>query len=133
MSGHRRVKNVGYDDDDDIEDDYDEDYEGGEAGGYAEGEDGGMTEEDQGMPNVASRPAKNFGLRQWWFWTMSLADTDVEQLAIGAVKVRAILGDSPQISDFEIQEALWHYWFEVDKTVIFLKSKHLQSHLTDIY
>ncbi|KAF2149357.1 hypothetical protein K461DRAFT_270960 [Myriangium duriaei CBS 260.36] len=94
MSGHRRVKNVGYDDDD-FEDDYDEydEYEGGEAGTADAGGQDDMTAEDR------------------------------EQLRQGTVEVKAALGNSSQISDLAIQEALWHYWFDVDKTIIYLKNQ----------
>ena len=88
MSGHRRVKNLDYDDDD-IED-YDEEY--GEEQYAATDNSDGMTPEDR------------------------------EQLRQGTLKVRAAMSEAHNFSDQQIQDALWHYWFDADKTIIYLKS-----------
>ena len=47
---------------------------------------------------------------------------DREQMQIGTAKVRSTLGESFEVSDQQIQEALWYYYFDTDKTVVYLKS-----------
>jgi elongation factor 1 alpha-like protein len=39
------------------------------------------------------------------------------------VQVKAALDPSILVSDAEIQEALWHYYYDVGKSVTYLKSK----------
>jgi elongation factor 1 alpha-like protein len=39
------------------------------------------------------------------------------------MNVKAALGPSLSIPDTEIQEALWHYYFEVAKAVTYLRSQ----------
>jgi elongation factor 1 alpha-like protein len=51
-----------------------------------------------------------------------LTDDDKEQMRIGTAKVREALG-STSASDQEIQEALWHYYYDVAQSVSYLKSK----------
>ena len=41
----------------------------------------------------------------------------------GTVRVKAALGPSISVSDAEIQEALWHYYYDVGESVTYLKSK----------
>ncbi|KAF2227413.1 P-loop containing nucleoside triphosphate hydrolase protein [Elsinoe ampelina] len=91
MSGHRRVKNIDYDDDDDY-DDYEEEYADGDA--TANTGDDELTEDDK------------------------------EQLRMGTAKVRSILGESSHISNSAIEEALWHYYYDIEKTVTYLKNEH---------
>lgn len=56
-----------------------------------------------------------------------------EQLRLGTVKVKEALGPSIQVSDGEIEEALWHYYYDVGKSVTYLKSKgFLGTYLTRI-
>lgn len=40
----------------------------------------------------------------------------------GTVKVREALGSNYSVSDKEIQDALWHYYYDVSKSVVYLKS-----------
>ena len=47
---------------------------------------------------------------------------DKEQLQQGLAKVRAALGDGYDVSDQAIQESLWYYYFDADKTIVYLKS-----------
>lgn len=55
--------------------------------------------------------------------TETLTAEDKEQLRRGTVEVReALAGISA--SDSEIQEALWHYYYDVGKSVTYLKSQH---------
>ena len=52
-----------------------------------------------------------------------LTDYDREQLASGTRKVRETLG-AHQASDKEIQDALWNYYYDISKTISFLKSRY---------
>ena len=47
-------------------------------------------------------------------------DVLLEQLRIGTIKVRNVLGDDVSVSNKEIEDSLWHYYYEVDKTVNYL-------------
>lgn len=51
-----------------------------------------------------------------------LSPEDEEQMRQGTVKVRAALGSAFPATDKEIQEALWHYYYDVPKSVAYLKS-----------
>ena len=46
-----------------------------------------------------------------------------EQMRQGIVQVKAALGPSISVSDAEIQEALWHYYYDAGKSVTYLTSK----------
>jgi elongation factor 1 alpha-like protein len=52
-----------------------------------------------------------------------LTAEDKEQLAAGTVAVRAELGDDFPATDQEIQDSLWHYYYDITKTVTYLKSE----------
>jgi elongation factor 1 alpha-like protein len=52
-----------------------------------------------------------------------LTAEDKEQLSAGTVAVRAELGDSFPVTDQEIQDSLWHYFYDIAKTVAYLKSE----------
>jgi len=45
-------------------------------------------------------------------------------MRIGTAKVLEALGSSLSVSDKEIQDSLWHYYYDIDKTVSYLKSKY---------
>ena len=51
-----------------------------------------------------------------------LTDDDKAQLRLGTIKVHELLGIDFPISEEEIQEALWHYYYDVEKSVTYLKS-----------
>lgn len=98
MSRHR-VKTIGFDDDD-YEEYYDEEDEEG-----IEGDGSELTEEDR------------------------------EQLRLGTIEVQNLLqllqqddsagdGGLATITEKEIKEAVWHYYYDVDKAVAYLKSTH---------
>ena len=53
--------------------------------------------------------------------TEFLTAEDQEQLRLGTLKVREALAGFP-LTDREIQEALWHYYYDVGKSVTYLKS-----------
>ena len=47
-------------------------------------------------------------------------------MRLGTMAVRDMLGgDVPGISDKDIQEALWHYYYDVDKSVNYLLQKSM--------
>ena len=49
---------------------------------------------------------------------------DKEQMRIGTLSAREALGTAgANISDAQIQEALWHYYYDVGKSVSYLKNK----------
>jgi hypothetical protein len=46
-------------------------------------------------------------------------------MRLGTIAVREVLpAATTQITDKEIQESLWHYYYDVEKTVAYLLSKH---------
>lgn len=51
-----------------------------------------------------------------------MTDEDREQLRMGTAKVKSLLDPSIDVPDAQIQESLWHYYFDVEKTVVYLKS-----------
>ena len=57
--------------------------------------------------------------------TETLSVEDREQLRLGTLKVREALAGL-SASDSEIQEALWYYYYDVGKSVTYLKSQHLK-------
>lgn len=51
-----------------------------------------------------------------------LSNEDKEQLRLGTIEVRRVLGSVYQsLSTTEIEDALWNYYYDVDKTVAYLK------------
>ena len=56
-----------------------------------------------------------------------LSPKDREQMRQGVIKVRASLGSGFSVTDNEIQEALWNYYYDVPKSVTYLKSRWLCS------
>ncbi|KIX96399.1 uncharacterized protein Z520_07665 [Fonsecaea multimorphosa CBS 102226] len=52
-----------------------------------------------------------------------LSAEDKEQMQQGTSKVRAALGPAFPATDSEIQEALWHYYYDVGKSVAYLRNK----------
>jgi elongation factor 1 alpha-like protein len=55
-----------------------------------------------------------------------LTDEDRRQLREGTVKVRAALGSTYSISEKDIHDALWNYYYDIGKTVTYLKSEMLR-------
>lgn len=51
-----------------------------------------------------------------------LSPEDKEHMREGTIKVRQALGADFPATDHEIQEALWHYYYDVSKSVSYLKS-----------
>lgn len=56
-----------------------------------------------------------------------LSAEDKEQMRVGTINVREALGAEQQafFTDAQIQEALWHYYYDVGKSVIYLKSRSI--------
>jgi len=52
-----------------------------------------------------------------------LTPEDKEQLKAGTVAVREELGADFPASEKEIQDALWHYYYDVGKSVAYLKNR----------
>ena len=62
-----------------------------------------------------------------WFPTGPFTDLStyccVAQMRASAIKVREALGSHlPGIADKEIEESLWYYYFDVDKSITWLRS-----------
>ena len=53
----------------------------------------------------------------------TLTAEDKKQLRLGTLQVRNGLGPAFQATDNEIQEALWHYYYDVAKSLSYLKSR----------
>ena len=53
-----------------------------------------------------------------------LTDEDKQQMQQGTIKVREGLGAAYKVSDKDIQEALWHYYYDIGKSVSYLKSRY---------
>ena len=53
--------------------------------------------------------------------TEGLTAEDKEKLRLGTLQVREALAGVPA-SDSEIQDALWHYYYDVGKSVTYIKS-----------
>lgn len=53
-----------------------------------------------------------------------MTDEDREQMRIGTANVKEALGSSTNITDTQIQEALWHFYYDVGKSVTYLKNKY---------
>lgn len=47
---------------------------------------------------------------------------DKEQMAIGTAKVREALGTEYKVKEVDIHDALWNYYYDIGKTVTYLKS-----------
>jgi elongation factor 1 alpha-like protein len=52
-----------------------------------------------------------------------LSPEDKEQLRLGTIKVREALGSVYSVPEKSIHDALWDYYYDVGKTVTFLKSE----------
>lgn len=51
-----------------------------------------------------------------------LSPEDEEQMRQGTINVRRALGTASSATDTEIRDALWHYYYDVGKSVAYLKS-----------
>ncbi|KAL8909492.1 MAG: hypothetical protein Q9207_000172 [Kuettlingeria erythrocarpa] len=48
---------------------------------------------------------------------------DESRLRGGVIEVRAVLGPSNTVSDKDIEDSLWHYYYDVEKTVNYVLRK----------
>ena len=62
-----------------------------------------------------------------------MTDHDREQLTAGTRKVREALDTTFPASDKEIQDALWEYYYDVGKSVTYLKSMPVRSYRSCLY
>jgi elongation factor 1 alpha-like protein len=51
-----------------------------------------------------------------------LTEDDKYQLQEGTAKVKSLLGDQIAVTDKEIHDALWHYYYDIEKSVAYLKN-----------
>src|SRR4051794_33643673 len=57
-----------------------------------------------------------------------LSPEDRAQMKQGTAEVKAALSSqASKVTDAQIQEALWHYFYDVDKTVAYLVTKFIDS------
>jgi len=57
-------------------------------------------------------------------FTHAAADAiSVETMEVCLAKVRQLLDHSTEITDSEIRETLWYYYFDIDQTVSWLLGK----------
>ncbi|RFU32784.1 hypothetical protein B7463_g3545, partial [Scytalidium lignicola] len=112
MSRHKNVKNLDLDDElDDYDggDDNDYGYDGDDVGGGEE-----LSEEDQGQRDKLLEAGSR------------LLTVYTEQMRLGTIKTRAALPPgSGNITDKQIQEALWHYYYDIEKSVTYLVNTYL--------
>ncbi|TLD25272.1 hypothetical protein PspLS_06110 [Pyricularia sp. CBS 133598] len=55
-----------------------------------------------------------------------LSPEDREQMVLGTTAVReALAAESSKVTTAQIQEALWHYYYDVDKSIAYLVSKYI--------
>lgn len=54
-----------------------------------------------------------------------MSEEDKEQMAAGVIKVREALGSEYKVKEVDIQDALWNYFYDVGKSVTFLKSAYV--------
>lgn len=57
--------------------------------------------------------------------TEELSESDLQRLRQSTVKVREALGPAYSIPEKDIHDALWNYYYDIGKTVRWLKSELL--------
>ena len=57
-----------------------------------------------------------------------MTEEDKEQMATGTAKVKEALGSQYKVKEADIQDALWDYFYDVGKTVTYLKSTFGRVH-----
>lgn len=58
----------------------------------------------------------------------------IEQLKEGLRKARSVLGhDLPGLTDEKIQESLWYYYFDLEKTINYILSKTPREMMSRAY
>jgi elongation factor 1 alpha-like protein len=67
-----------------------------------------LTTEDKGNSQTSNPPSTRL-------------TSSVEQLRSGTIKVKERLGPNAPVTEKEIQDALWHYYYDISQSVTFLK------------
>ena len=80
-----------------------------------------MSDEDKGILFSSSALVVRSPLRKF-------AHVYIEQLRQGTAKVREVLGPDVLYTEKEIQDSLWHYYYDVGKTVNYLLSNSATLH-----
>lgn len=64
-----------------------------------------------------------------------MSEEDRQQMAAGVVKVKEALGNEYKVKEVDIQDALWNYYYDVGKSVTYLKSmyEHIHSRRRGVY
>lgn len=103
MSRHQAYRNYDYENDLDEYDGEDDHEEEGDV----------MSAEDKGTANAPTNAC-------------TVANGDVAQMEAATVEVRTSLGpQASKVTTAQIQESLWHTYYDVDKTVAFLITKYI--------
>lgn len=121
MSRHKLVKAL------DLDAELD-DYDGGED--YEDFEDGYTDRRAhhaflQSLAKNLQNSAPRIKVVNYLQLNTKLLTKKSEQLQHGAVEVRGVLGPEVGVSDQEIEEALWHYYYDVEKSVNYLLSMYV--------
>ncbi|KAI9771386.1 MAG: Hsp70 suppressor, GTPase facilitates ribosomal subunit dissociation [Geoglossum umbratile] len=111
MSRHRNIRNLDLDEELDV-------YDGDE---YYE-EDSGVSMGSEVLKTKASSTVLRC---ERYDLGSSLAATP-EQIRQGLYKVREVIGnDIPGVTNKSIEDALWHYYYDVEKSVTYLLNHHM--------
>lgn len=135
MSRHRLVKTMDLDDELDDFDGGEYDYDEGAAGEEGTGPPKSvelccslMLLLTQSLSRTKSRGQRccihmSISIRVTWVLVTDDVSFDrVEQMREGTLKVRDVLGPDIAVTDKEIQDSLWHYYYDIAKTVTYLLS-----------
>ena len=112
---NRRVKDIAYEADE-FNDYDDDDYE-----------------QDEGSADSLFALVLLCSLISFSFLYAELGPEDKEQMRQGKIRTREALGNEYTISDEAIEEALWHYYYDISKTVSYLKSRYSQYILRQMF
>lgn len=108
MSRHKLVKALNLDEELD-------DFDGGAESDYEEE----VSAEDKGIYPVLVLPK----MRTWMPACQPCTDYEgLEHLRLGTAQVQDVLGPQESITVREIEDSLWHYYYDIDKTVNYLLS-----------
>jgi len=93
-----------------------------------------LSEEDQGLySSTPLRPRHKTSslhisgrIEVHCIWTVRLIPEPTENMRVGTIAVRAELpATATHITDKQIQEALWHYYYDIEKSVGYLMSTYV--------
>ncbi|KAI9503520.1 hypothetical protein BX070DRAFT_234450 [Coemansia spiralis] len=122
MSRHRAIRNL------DLNEEF---YDDDDGAVYDEMDD--LSEQDQ-LAILADR-SRNAHIRSIAFWLIYLIITSfVVKLLSGIEAVKKAIGSNTGISEQEIKESLWYYYFDEAATIAWLQKTHkLKPKITPIY